>query len=233
MSVYADPSGTDPNAIDYDLFYTPELLGQECCGCYKILKWDQFAKDSSLKTGHKPLCNSCASSPCLTMEEHTHRLKESSLSSHGVARQRHEDQSEFRLTDEREGRRMHTADLLLKLHKLIPSLFVKEGGINGDLALYQVAETPQTKWGGKNYSYLGFVSYGNLSEYSLYQFDEVRDVMVREKQRGWRTTLLRCIKAGLITEEQADRVFGKPSGRASGVWYKQLYEYRNKNVPLP
>lgn len=217
----------DPTLTDYDLFYTPELLGQECALCLKVLRWSQFEKDTSRSNGHKPACISCTSSPCLTMAEHTSRLSELSNSSEGVKKQRHEDQDQFRLTDEREGRKMHTADFLLKLHKLVPSLHVKEGAVNGDLALYQVAETPQTKWGGKNFNYLGFLSFGNLNEYSQYQFDDKRNVMIRESSRGWRTTLLRFIKAGLLTEDQCKQVFGYPSGRASAVWYKELHKLRH------
>lgn len=223
----------DPSLTDYDLFYTPELLGQECCLCLLIKRWHEFDKDHTFRSGHKPMCYSCQNSPCLTMAEHTSRLNELSNGSEGVKKQRHVDQDQFRLTDEREGRKMHAADFLLKLHKLVPSLFVKEGSVNGDLALYQVDEIPQTKWGGKNYNYLGFISYGTLNEFSQYQFDDKRNVMIRESSRGWRTTLLRFIKAGLLTEEQCKQVFGYPSGRASAVWYKELHKLRHLRAEEP
>jgi hypothetical protein len=232
-TIVADSTGVNPLAPDYDLFYSPESVGQECLHCRKVLRWREFEKDTSMKTGHKLSCMLCLSAPCLTMEEHSIRLRESSLNSHGVRRQRHADQEEFRKFDEREGRRMHTSDFLLKLHKLIPSLFVKEGVVGNDLALYEVADQPQAKWGGKNFSYLGFIEFGSLKEYSTYEFNEKRDVMVREKERGWRTTLLRCIKAGLLTEDQCNREFGFPSGRASTVWYKQLHAYRNLRSETP
>jgi len=169
----------------------------------------------------------------MSMAEHSARLGELNFNSEGTKRQRHEDQEEFHKEHERVGRRMHTSVLLLKLQKLVPSLFIKPGGIEGDLALYQTAETPQAKWGGKNYNYLGFISYGDLTEFSQYEFDNKMDIVIRESNRGWRTVLLRFIKAGLLTEEQCDREFGHPSGRASLVWYKKLWQYRNERVADP
>lgn len=164
------------------------------------------------------------------MEEHTDRLAKKSFNSEAVKKQRHEDQEEFRKTDARWGRVLHTSDLLLKLHRIVPSLFVKEGGIVGDLAMYVTAAGPRKDWEGKNYKYLGYVPYRELPEYSLYQFDNKMDVMIREDLRGWRTVLLRFIKAGLLTEEQCDKEFGKPSSRGSTVWYKQLFNHRNQAV---
>jgi hypothetical protein len=169
----------------------------------------------------------------MSMAEHSARLGELNFNSEGTKRQRHEDQEEFHKEHERVGRRMHTSVLLLKLQKLVPSLHVKTGAIEGDLALYQTAETPQAKWDGKNYNYLGFVSYANLPEYSQYEFDNKLDIVLRESTRGWRTVLLRFIKAGLLTEEQCDKEFGHPSGRASLVWYKKLWQYRNTRVAGP
>jgi len=164
------------------------------------------------------------------MEEHTARLRERNVGSAAVKAQRHEDQEEFRKTDARWGKVVHTSDLLLKLHRVVPCLFIKEGGIAGDLAMYVTAPGPRKDWDGKNYKYLGYVTYGELPEYSIYQFNDKIDVMVREEIRGWRTVLLRFIKADVLTEEQCDKVFGKPSSRGSAVWYKQLYNHRNQAV---
>lgn len=220
-------------AADHDLLYTPELLGQECCTCYRILKWSFFQRDSSFKNGHKPQCDDCRAQPLLSMEEHSARLKTLNYHSEAVKRQRHEDQEEFRDRGYDSGRLIHCSDILLKLHKLVPSLFVREGGITGDLALYQVADIPQQRWDGKNFRYLGYISFGLIPEYSMYEFDEEKDVMLRVSNQGWRDVLLRFIKAGLLTEEQADKEFGKAIGRASAVWYKRLWNLRNLDHTVP
>lgn len=215
------------NAIDHDLLYTPDLLGQECNTCFRVLKFSFFDRDSSYRLGYKPQCIDCQQQPRLSMAEHSARLKQMNFNSEAVKRQRHEDQEEWRKIDARRGRSMHCSDFLLKLHKLVPSLFVKEGAIEGDLALYQVEELPQEKWGGKNYKYLGYTSFTSLPEYSLYEFDEKYDVMIRATEQGWRDVLLRFIRAGLLTEEQVDKEFGRPSGQGSVVWFKKLWSYRN------
>lgn len=214
-------------AADHDLLYTPELLGIECHSCFRILKFHFFEKDSSYKTGYKPQCVECRNAPKLSMAEHASRLKQLNYSSEAVKRQRHEDQEEYRKRDPRSGRQMHCSDVLLKLHKLVPSMYVRQGGIRGDLALYQVAEQPQAKWEGKNFKYMGYISYGLIPEFSTYEFDEQRDVLVRVDEQGWRDVLLRFIQAGLLTVEQADKEFGKAIGQASAVWYKRLWNLRN------
>jgi hypothetical protein len=218
------------NQIDPDIAAADEVLGKECNSCYRLLSYKHFRRDSSMKDGYKSQCTSCEAEPKLSMAEHTSRLKERNFGSEAVKKQRHEDQEEFRKVDARWGRVLHTSDLLLKLHRIVPNLFIKEGGIAGDLAMYLVAHGPRKDWDGKNYKYLGYVAYGELPEYSLYQFDDKNDVMIREDIRGWRTVLLRFIKADLLTEEQCDKEFGKPSSRGSTVWYKQLYNHRNRNV---
>lgn len=215
-------------AADHDLLYTPELLGQECLSCARILRWHFFEKDSSYKNGYKPQCIDCRSQPALSMEEHTARLQQLNYRSEAVQRQRHEDQEEFRDRDMHSGRPMHCSDLLLKLHKLVPSLFVKPGGIVGHLALYQVAEQPQQKWDGRNYNYLGYAEFTLLPEFSIYEFDEKKDVVLRASVQGWRDVLLRFIRAGLLTEDQVNKEFGRATGRASTVWYKRLWSLRNQ-----
>lgn len=226
----SDLSDYDLDQIDPDIAAADEVLGQECSGCYRLLAYKFYRRDSSYKNGYKPLCTNCEAQPALSLEEHTHHMREKNLSSEAVRKQRHEDQEEFRKTDARWGKTLHTSDLLLKLHRLVPNLFVKEGGIEGDLALYVTAPGIRKDWDGKNYKYLGYVTYATLPEYSIYEFNDKIDVMVREEIRGWRTVLLRFIKADLLTEEQCDREFGKPSSRGSTVWFKRLYEHRNKAV---
>lgn len=223
-------SDYDLDQIDPEIAESDEVGGQECNSCFRLLAFGHFRHDSSFRSGYKPQCTKCEGEPALSIEDHTHRLKEKNFGSEAVKAQRHEDQDEFRKTDARWGKTLHTSDLLVKLHRLVPNLFIKEGGIDGDLAMYIVAPGVRADWDGKNYKYLGYVTYGTLPEYSIYEFNDKIDVMVREEFRGWRTVLLRFIKADLLTEEQCDKEFGKPSSRGSAVWYKRLYEHRNKHA---
>jgi hypothetical protein len=214
------------NTIDPFIAASHDVLGAECDRCYRWLAHKFFRKDSSQKTGYSPRCVVCESEKSMTIAEHTARLHERNNSSHATKAQRHDDQDEFRKTYARRGRVMHTSDVLLKVRRHVPNLYVLEGGIKGDLALYLTEDQPQPKWVGKNYLYLGYIAYDWLPEFSLYEFDDNRDVMIRESERGWRTVLLQFIKQGVLTEQQCDKEFGKPSSAGSSVWYKRLQQYR-------
>jgi hypothetical protein len=218
------------DVIDNSIAYSPEIGGQECNSCFRLLSFSFFDRDSSYRIGYKPQCQHCRVQPRLSMAEHLSNLKETNFNSEGVKRQRHEDQEEFKKVDARLGRPMHCSELLLRLQKLVPSLFVKEGGIVGDLALYLVTETPQAKWGGKNYKYMGYASFTTMPEYSLYEFDTERDILIRAREQGWRAILLRFIKADLITEDDCRTEFGYATGDGSLTWHKQLFNYRHETL---
>jgi hypothetical protein len=220
----------DPaNIVSQEVVESSDLLGKECIGCLRILGYEFFDRDSSYRDGRKDLCTLCAHSPRLSIEEHTARLRESNNSSYTVRAQRWEHQDEIR--DERAawGRFLSSSDLIKRLRQLIPSLYVTEGRIAGDLAIFQTAASPRPDWSDRNFRYLFYCPTGILPEYSLYEFESARDVPVREKLRGWRTVLLRLIKSGLISEKQCDESFGEPSGGPRRArWRRQLYEYRNQ-----
>lgn len=164
------------------------------------------------------------------MEEHLSRLREKNHTSAAVVKQRHEDQDEMRKTAARRGQARHASEILCWLKRQVPSLFVKEGGIVNDLAMYLTVDRPREDWNGKNYKYLGYITFGPMPEFSVYQFNDLRDVMIREEERGWRNVLLRFIEAGVLTEDQCDREYGRPCGEGSALWFKRLYEYRNQQV---
>jgi len=68
-------------------------------------------------------------------------------------------------------------------------------------------------------------------EYSWMKFDD-HGVPLDERRRGWRTVLLQLILKGILTEQQADEVFGPATGPASERYNSLLYEFRNKRVKL-
>lgn len=216
--------------IDNSIAYSPEIRGAECLSCRRLLAHRYFRKDASLRLGHKPQCLDCESQPKMSMEEHLSGLREKNFNSEGTKRQRHPDQDNMKLVDARLGRPMHCSEFLIRLQRLVPALFVKEGGIVGHLALYLVAEAPQSKWGGKNFKYYGYIEFQTLPEYSRYEFDTVRDIMIRESERGWRAPLLRFIKDGVITEAQCLKEFGAAVGEGSMTWHKTLWNYRNETA---
>lgn len=218
----------DPSTVlDRQVVESPDLLGKECCCCTKILAYSFFRKDHSYRDGRRDRCQQCEDSPRLSTAEHTARLKELNYSSHAVQKQRWENQSDYENTVARLGTPMSHSNLIYKIKKWVPNIYITEGRIIGDLAVFQTYPCPQPDLEGRDFRYLFYIPTGQLPEFSQYEFD-ARDVPIRESKRGWRTVLLRLIKIGLLSEETCDREFGRAQGIASTVWYRQLFQFRNR-----
>lgn len=221
---------SDYDVIDYAAGESNEIEGQECCSCFRLLRWKFFDRNSSYKSGYEPQCSWCKQQPKLSMAEHTARLYEMNYNSEGTKRQRHPDQEEFRR--DRQGRAMECSLFLQKLLHIYPSLYVTQGGVKGDLALYATSGIARAEWKGRNFKYLGYATLGTMPEYSTYEFDDHRDILLRVHNIGWRDILFRFVTNELLTEEQCNREFGHPSGGVNSWWYKKLYNFRNlkKNI---
>jgi hypothetical protein len=66
-------------------------------------------------------------------------------------------------------------------------------------------------------------------EYSIMRFD-AHNVPTKEKYRGWRTALAVLIGAGVITETQAERAFGPPTGPAGARYRATLKTFRQMKM---
>jgi hypothetical protein len=211
---------------------SPEIYGRTCAGCKCDLDWVHFRRDSSQRDGRATLCYECESVPRLSTEEHTARLREQNLSSEVYKRQRWEGQDELKDDASRIGRPMRHADFLSVLQKLVPNLYVTEGRIQGHLAVFRTYPGPQSHLEGRDFSYLFYMDEGILPEFSQYIFDPVTDVPIKESKRGWRTVLLRLVKAGLLTEDVCNKVFGRPEGMPANRWHRELQKSRNAALGL-
>lgn len=224
----------DPqNQIDRQVVESPEMLGKECGSCARILAYQYFNRDTSYADGRRAQCAQCESAPRLSLAEHTSRLRENNLSSHAVRKQRWEDQEEYRKDSARVGHRMHHTEFLRRIEKYVPNLYVIEGGVVGDLGIYLTYPVPQSRLDGRDFEYLTYIHEGVSNEFSTYEFNNDKDVPIREKWnggRGWRTVLLKMIKKDLLTEEQAIREFGQAEGEGSVIYNKQLFQKRNTAV---
>lgn len=218
-------TGNPANVLDQEIVESPNLLGKECVSCGRILAYAFFRRDSTYRDGRRDQCQSCESSPRLSTSEHTARLKELNYNSHATRRQRWQNQQDYENDEARVGRPMHHSELLRKIRKRIDCLYITDGRIIGDLAVFQIFPCAQPDLGGRDFKYLFYIPTGMLPEFSQYEFDD-RDIPIRESKRGWRTVLLRLIKLGLLSEERCDREFGSARGEASTVWYRQLYEFQ-------
>lgn len=70
---------------------------------------------------------------------------------------------------------------------------------------------------------------GMIPEYSTFYFD-AHGLPTSEMYRGWRTSLLTLIQKGFVTEQQADRAFGRATGPESWRYRQNLYELRNRRI---
>lgn len=215
---------SDYDVINYEAGVSDDVLGAECQSCFRLLTWNFFDRDSSYRNGHKPQCSWCLSQPKLSLAEHTDRLSKMNYNSEGTRRQRHADQDFFH--QDRTGRTMDCSMFLQKLQHIYPALYVTQGGIIGDLALYATSGTARPEWAGQSFCYVGYVTLGTLPEFSKYEFDRARDIMLRASQIGWRSVLLRFIEKRILTEAQVLAEFGPPSGGENSIWYKKLQQFR-------
>ena len=211
--------------IDWEAGASNEVRGKECASCFRLLRYQFFPKNSAYKDGYSPQCHKCLEAPRLSIKEHTARLEEMNFNSAGTRRMRHPDQSELR--EERPGRALDCSLFLQKLLHVYPALYVTQGGYIKDLALYATSGVAKPEWGGQGFKYIGFVTLGVMPEYSRYEFDERRDILLRATEIGWRSVLLRFVENNLLTEAQCDQEFGPPSGGVNSIWYKKLHNHRN------
>ena len=217
----------EASQLDRKVVESKAMLGKECCTCFNILAYKFFRKDSSYRDGYRDQCQVCESSPVMSTEEHLYSQREKNYAASRKQRWAHQD--DYRNDEARLGRLMHHSELLLQLHRLIPNLYIIDGRILGDLAIYKTYGGPQKRLEGNSFEYLFYMPTGFLPEFSTYEFNE-RDVIVKEKQRGWRTVLLRLVRTGLLTEEKCRKVFGEALGAGATVWHRKLWEFRNQKL---
>lgn len=229
---------TDASSIDNAVLYSRELLGKECGACYAILAYKFFQRDSSSKDGRRNICLNCEKKPRLSMREHVDSMREANYYSEGTKSQRWANQEDYRNWKARQGLYMHHSDLLNALQPLIPDLLIVNGitGRNDEhgkflrhLCLFQVSSFSRADWGGRPLRMLCWLEREYMPEFSTYEFDNVRNVLIREDTRGWRTVLLSLIHRGVLTEQVANATFGDATGEASTVWHRELHKFRNRH----
>lgn len=77
-----------------------------------------------------------------------------------------------------------------------------------------------------------WVTYGYMPELSMMSFD-AQGAPLAERRRGWRTCLLQLILKGVITEEQSNKVFGRPDVTPQYHRYNSILQaFRNAGNSL-
>jgi hypothetical protein len=115
---------------------------------------------------------------------------------------------------------MHSSALIFSLSKLVPNLVVLDGRVADDIGFYRARN--------EKVDFICYTNSGTLPEYSIVVLNKDRQPI--HEQRGWRTVLLRFIKAGLLTEEQVEKEFGRISNpEQARFWLKELYDHRHRD----
>ena len=123
---------------------------------------------------------------------------------------RQSDHKEFKDFNRRRGVAMHSSDLIFKLQRLNPHIFVQQSyNFENDWGLYSSAIG--------RIQFLTGLPKGWLTELSFSLVD-ARDLPTEER-RGWRTVLVYLLMKGAITWEQVLDEFGEPND----AWNEQRW----------
>jgi len=131
---------------------------------------------------------------------------------------RQSDHNWFKDFSRRKGDSMHASDLIFRLQRLNPHIFV-QNQINfpDDWGLYTSAMG--------RVQFLTGLPKGWLTEFSYALVDD-RDLPTEER-RGWRTTVIYCLMKGAITWEQVLAEFGEPQdGFNEQRWMEITTDFR-------
>jgi hypothetical protein len=141
-----------------------------------------------------------------------------------------------------EGYKMPHQDLLAdekprKVHPIATREFVKRLRDNGVRCFTVDNNLPGTValWAarGQEIIYICYLQVPAQYEWSVLRLD-AHNLPNGERFRGWRTVLMQLIIKGIMTEERAHRIFGKPTGGiVSSIYRKTLWTRRNKMKAEP
>jgi hypothetical protein len=118
----------------------------------------------------------------------------------------------------RRGEAMHSSDLIFRIQKLNPHIFVQQQyNYANEWGLYTSAMG--------RVQFLTGLTKGWLTEFSYSVVDE-RNLPLEER-RGWRTCIIYCLMKGAITWEQVLAEFGEPQdGFNEQRWCEATVDFR-------
>lgn len=128
---------------------------------------------------------------------------------------------EYANQEERIGHVLHSSELITKLRQCgVACWYIQHPHPDKATLLVSINGGPMQVG--------AWVQLGNCPELSLMNFDE-HGVPLAEKRRGWRTVTLQLILKGMLSEEKADKIFGKPGDSPAFTRYKMtLYGWKNR-----
>ena len=205
----------------------PTYYCNQCCETKPEVDFSEFARDQARHGDENTMCQDCVTRlfkgrlqtgggeiNAYIAEDRARRLQRS-----------RNPRLEEMIGEGRWGTPMESNELIRRLLKL-PDVVVGPGTIQNNLSFYRVRN--------ERVDFICWTDAGLLPEFSIVHFNKDRQP-IRE-QRGWRTVVLRFIKSGLLTEMDAQNMFGRAEGIQARFWEQEMYWHRNirtegQNVP--
>lgn len=138
---------------------------------------------------------------------------------------RSHDHEELKNEAVRTGRRMHSSDLIFKVRQLNPKLWIEETNSQRFGRVFNFYTIGVNEEHQEEKVCCGTAFYpGWMPEFSWIEVDRA-DLPIKE-HRGWRTVVLRLLKAGYLTWNQVRDTFGDAEGLNSRRWREETQPYR-------
>jgi hypothetical protein len=139
-----------------------------------------------------------------------------------AARYMMEDQEDLTNRKARMVNAMTTDEFLMKLRKFGIKCFTVYNGLPKTIGLWCLPPKQLQRA-----RYICFMQVPAMYEWSVLALDK-RGMPAGEAFRGWRTVLMELIKKEILTEYQAHKIFGRPSGSPVFRRYREsLFDLRN------
>lgn len=144
---------------------------------------------------------------------------------------REHDQEELKNEAMREGKRMHSSELIARVHRLAPHIQVRKGAFEGFLTLWVPNSNPEfqnDEKRGCQYLQAAFRE-GWLPEFTIVHVDDQN--LIKSAQDGgiensWRTILIRLLQFGVVGWKQVIEEFGDATGIQSNRWRQATRKFR-------
>jgi hypothetical protein len=108
-------------------------------------------------------------------------------------------------------------DLISRISRLNPQILFQKGGVANAIA---VRYPKRDEHGETRQEYITGFYCESLPEYSSVTLDDKG--LPHREIRGWRSVLVALIRAGALTKQQCDTIFGPATGQRSTLWYRHL-----------
>lgn len=132
------------------------------------------------------------------------------------------DQADLANADARAGHRMHHSEFMLKVQHLNPEIFIEQQiNFPDDLGFYTLDVAGVKR-------YLSSFPKGYIREFSYVVLD--KQGLPCDEVRGWRTTLWRLLRVGMLSWPDVHRVFGEAQGAHRDRWLQMTFPFRAREL---